>query len=135
MLGLMVSDITTGFIRYSGDTFGEGSNSESIYPTMKPGLAFEYRRHDLVGRMVASGDVKFEKLKNSAQYWLGSLSLDTHFGWELGYRDLLFGRAGFDIGRFTAGGGVDIRNITIDFAYLHHSDLDETFRVSAGYRF
>lgn len=135
MLGLMVSDITTGFIRYSGDTFGEGSNSESIYPTMKPGWAVEYRRHDLVGRMVASGDVKFEKLKNSAQYWLGSLSLDTHYGWELGYRDLLFGRAGFDIGRFTAGGGVDIRNITIDFAYLHHSELDETFRVSAGYRF
>ncbi|MFQ5453412.1 MAG: hypothetical protein ACE5D6_04415, partial [Candidatus Zixiibacteriota bacterium] len=64
-----------------------------------------------------------------------SISLDTHYGWELAYREMVFGRAGFDIGRLTAGGGVNIKNITLDFAYLHHDDLDETYRVSAGYRF
>ena len=30
---------------------------------------------------------------------------------------------------------LDIRDIVVDFAYLHHSDLDETYRVSAAYRF
>jgi len=134
-LGLMVTDITTGFIRYSGDTFGEGSNTESIYPTVKPGLMLHYTWRDFTGRYLMSGDIKFEDIKYGAQYWSGPLSLDTHFGFEISYRQLGFARAGFDIGRFTAGGGIDVHNVTVDFAYLHHSDLDETFRVSAGYRF
>ena len=134
-IGLMVSDITTGFIRYSGETFDDGSNTESIYPTVKPGLTLEKSWRDFTGRFAASGDIKFEDIMSAAQYWAGPVSLDTHYGWELGYHEMVFGRFGFDIGRFTAGGGVDVRNITIDFAFLHHSDLDETFRVSAGYRF
>ena len=134
-LGLMVTDITTGFIRYSGDTFDSGSNTESIYPTVKPGLMLSHRHRDFTGRFLMSGDIKFESLEEAAQYWSGPLSLDSHFGWELGYRDLVFGRAGFDIGRFTAGGGVNIRALTVDFAYLHQSELDATFRVSAAYRF
>lgn len=134
-LGLMVTDITTGFIRYSGETFDEGTNYESIYPTVKPGLMFEYAYGLLTGRFLASGDLKFESLKTSAMYWSGPFSIDTHYGWEVDYRGLVFGRTGLDMGRFTAGGGVDVRDITVDFAYLHHGDLDETFRVSAGYRF
>lgn len=134
-LGVMVTDITTGFIRYSGDTFDDGANSESIYPTVKPGLHLQYAHDQFTGRFVASGDIKFEDLKTAAQYFSGPISLDTHYGWEVGYRNMLFGRAGFDIGRLTAGGGVSVRDVTVDFAYLHHDDLDETFRVSAAYRF
>ena len=66
---------------------------------------------------------------------MGGISLDTHYGLEIGYKELVFGRAGFDIGRFTAGGGVDVKNITVDFAYLHDDEFDGTFRVSAGYGF
>ncbi len=143
-VGLMVTDITTGFIRYSGNTelldtsgavVAHEANTESIYPALKPGLMIEYTYSDFTGRLLASGDIRFEGIKTAAQFWSGSVSLDTHWGCELDYRGMLFGRAGFDIGRFTAGGGVDIRRITVDFAYLHHDDLDETFRVSAGYRF
>jgi hypothetical protein len=134
-LGLMITDVTTGFIRYSGSTFDSASNSESIYPTVKPGLMLEYSYREFTGRAMSSLDIKFEGIKSAAQFWSGEISLDTHWGWELGYREMLFGRAGFDIGRFTAGGGIDVRNITVDFAYLHHDDLDETYRVSAGYRF
>ena len=132
---LMVSDVTSGFIRYSGDSFEEGSHSESIYPTVKPGLMFMQPYKDFTGRFLVSGDIKFEHLEDASQYSSGSISLDTHFGWELSYKEMLFARTGFDIGRFTAGGGVDLKNITIDFAYLNHDDLDETYRVSAGYRF
>jgi hypothetical protein len=131
----MVTDITTGFIRYSRDTLAEGSNTESIYPTVKPGIMAEYTYQDFTGRFMTSGEIKFENLKYAAQYWSGPLSLDMHYGCEVGYKDAVFGRAGFDIGRFTAGGGVDIRGITVDFAYLHHDDFDATYRVSAGYRF
>ena len=133
-LGLMVTDITTGFIRYSGETFDDGANTESIYPTVKPGFMLKNSLQDFTGRFAVGGDIKFEGIKSAAQYWSGPVSLDTHFGWELGWREMVFGRFGFDIGRFTAGGGVDFKNVTVDFAYLHHSELDETFRVSAGYR-
>jgi len=126
--GLMVTDITTGFIRYSGST-------ESIYPTVKPGVTLSYQRGDFTGRLMGSGDLKFENIKTAAQYWSGPLSLDTHFGGELDYRALLFGRAGFDIGRFTAGVGVLYRKISFDFAYLNHDTFDETLRFSAGYQF
>ena len=132
--GLMVTDITSGFIRYSGKTFDGGANIESIYPTVKPGLLFEHHHYDFTGRVAVSGDLKFENLGDAAQYSTGSLSLDTHFGAEVGYLEIVFGRFGFDMGRFTAGGGINVQNITVDFAYLHHSELDETFRVSAGYR-
>ncbi|MEA2031601.1 MAG: PorV/PorQ family protein [candidate division Zixibacteria bacterium] len=134
-LGLMVTDITTGFIRYSGESFDEGSHSESIYPTVKPGIAIEYIYSDFTGRCLFSGDIKFEGLKSSAQCWSGPVSLDTHYGWEISYKEMIFGRAGFDIGRFTTGAGINIKNITIDLAYLHHSALDATWRVSAAYRF
>nr|AOR51128.1 hypothetical protein RBG1 [uncultured bacterium pAW1] len=134
-LGLTIADASTGFIRYSGKTFDSGSNSESIYPTVKPGIAFKRTYREFIGRLLWSGDIKFEDLEGAAQYWAGPLSLDAHYGLEIGWRDMVFGRAGFDIGRFTAGAGVDISKITIDVAYLHHADLDETFRVSAGYRF
>lgn len=134
-LGLTVTDFTTGFIRYSGDTFGEGSNSESIYPTVKPGFMVEYPYKEFVGRILASGDIKFENIKYGAQYWSGPLSLDTHYGLEIGYNNSLFGRAGFDIGQFSAGGGISFRQFNLDFAYLHHDDLDESYRVSAAYSF
>ena len=134
-IGLMVTDITTGFIRYSGATFDDGSNTESIYPTVKPGVSIRKSYADVTGRLLFSGDIKFEHLGPASQYWSGALSLDTHYGLEIGYKELLFGRAGFDIGRFTAGGGISIKQASLDFAYLHQSELDETFRVSAAYRF
>ena len=133
-VGLMVTDITTGFIRYSGKTFGE-ANSESIYPTVKPGVMLAKSYRDFTGRFMFSGDMKFESLKNEAQYWSGPVSLDMQYGLEVGYRELLFGRAGFDIGRFTTGVGLNIRKLTFDFAYLNDDQLDGTFRISAGYRF
>ena len=114
--------------RLATGSFGE------LEPTLKPGLTLEHRYRDFVGRFMMSGDIKFEDLEVAAQYWGGPVSLDTHYGWELGYRDILSARGGFDIGRFTAGGGVDVRNITIDFAYLHQSEFDDPFRVSAAYR-
>lgn len=143
-LGLMITDITSGVIRYSGgsevfvddtSSITTKSNVESIYPTLKPAIQIKHVYRDFTGRLLAGGDVKFENLKNSAQYWSGPISIDTHYGFELGWREMLFGRAGFDIGNFTTGGGVDFRKVTVDIAYLHHDEFDSTIRVSAGYRF
>jgi len=128
-LGLVVTDLTSGFIRYSG------GHTESISPTVKPGLLLNHTISDFTGRLAMSGDIKFEGIRGGAQFWSGDISLDTHYGLEISYKEMIFGRAGFDIGDFTGGVGIDIDNIKIDLAYLHDSDLDDTFRISAGYSF
>lgn len=133
--GLMVSDITTGFIRYSGETFDTGANSESIYPTMKPGLLLTQSFKTITGRFAFSSDIKFENIKSAAQYWSGPISFDTHYGLEIDYKNRIFTRAGFDIGNFTAGLGFLMKQFAVDVAYLHHDDLDATYRVSGSYSF
>jgi len=132
-LGLMVNDITTGFVRYSGETFGRGAYTESIYPTARPGLLLERCHNDFVGRFAFSGEIRFEDRKYSDQYWTGAVSADTHFGWEVEYRKLVSGRFGFNGGKFTAGLGVSAGRAVFDFAFQNNPDFDETYRVSAGY--
>jgi len=128
-LGLTVTDIVSGYIRYSD---GHG---ESILPTVKPALLAHHIIRDFTIRLAMSGDIKFEGIKYAAQFWSGKISLDTHWGMEVDYRNLVFGRVGYDIGNFTGGIGFNIKRITLDLAYLHNSDFDGTFRVSAGYQF
>mgnify|MGYP001564709097 FL=1 len=134
-LGIMATDVSSGFIRYSGKTFGGGAHTESIYPTLKPAFSIIKKHKDLSGQFSASGDLKFENLRGTAQYWSGSLSLDSHYGLEISWRGILFARGGFDVGRLTAGGGFDYRHVAIDFAWMHQDAFDETFSVSASYRF
>ena len=71
--GLMITDATSGFIRYTGETFGTGGYTESIYPTVKPGLMLQRSLSEVTIRMALSGDVKFEHLNEAAQYHAGSL--------------------------------------------------------------
>ncbi|MCP4705139.1 MAG: PorV/PorQ family protein [candidate division Zixibacteria bacterium] len=128
-LGLMVTDLTSGYIRFTQ------KYSESILPTVKPGVLFKHNIKDFTLRLALSGDIRFEGIKDASQFWVGDISFDSHFGGELSYKELIFGRLGSDIGKFTAGVGLNINRIKIDLAYLHNSDLDATFRISAGYRF
>lgn len=131
--GLVINDLTTGFIRYSGKTFGTGGNAESIFPTVRPAVMLEYTWREFTGRAMFTGDVKFESLKMAAQLWAGPVSMDTHYGLEIGWRSMVFGRMGFDIGRLTLGAGVAVRRFAVDFAYLHDANFDATFRVSGAY--
>ncbi len=68
--GLMISDVTSGFIRYGGgsiiepaDSGGQAtvtkSSTESIFPTVKPGLMIEKYFNEVSTRFAASDDLKF----------------------------------------------------------------------------
>ncbi len=129
MLGLSAVDITTGFIKYSN------GNTESILPTIKPAISYSRPIGNIMGRLAISGDIKFEGRRKAAQVDMGEISLDSHFGLEISYREILFGRTGLDAGDFTTGLGVRINRLTFDFNYLYNSELDETFRASAGIQF
>ncbi|MFQ5607668.1 MAG: hypothetical protein ACE5GA_06955, partial [Candidatus Zixiibacteriota bacterium] len=111
-IGLALNDISSGIIRYS-----DGS-TESITPTLRPGFMYERVFRDVTVRLLGSGDLRFEGRKQSAQYWTGDVSLDTHYGLEASYRETVFGRVGADVGDFTVGAGFIAGAFSIDAAVL-----------------
>jgi len=124
-----VTDVTSTFLAYSND------NTETISPAVKPALSCRWARRNV--SLIVSGQavIRFEGRRQTAELWQGDISADLQGGLELGYRGVAFGRIGYDQSRFTAGLGAVIKRFLIDLAYLHHSDLEETFRISLGINF
>ena len=122
---ITIKDFTTTLLAYDTGT------RESIYPTVITGLKFTRSYRDFNFILAVDGDFRFENLRESAEFWQGAMSLDTHWGLEVGYQDKIFARSGIDIGRLTLGGGLKILPFQIDFAYLKHKELDDSFRISA----
>lgn len=126
---LVVTDLTSTFLAYSND------NTETILPAIKPGLSLNYSRPDVTFLLSGQAIFRFEGRQQTAELWQDDISADFQAGLEIGYRKSAFGRMGYDQGRFTAGLGAVIGKYLIDLAYLHHEDLDESFRISAGVNF
>jgi hypothetical protein len=126
---LVVSDLTSTFLAYSNDI------TETIYPAVKPALSYRYGYRDMSFTASGQAIIRFEGRKQTAELWQEDISADFQAGFEIGYRETAFGRIGYDQGRVTAGLGAVIKRYLIDLAYLHHGDLDETFRISAGINF
>lgn len=125
--GLMIRDATTTLLSYDTGT------DESIYPTVVPGIGARKQMGDFMLVAAFDADVNFENYRETGQYWSGSISADTRFGFEAGYQDVIFGRIGSDIGRLTLGGGVSFSRIDIDIAYMQEKDIDDSFRISLLY--
>jgi hypothetical protein len=51
-------------------------------------------------------------------------------GWEY-RRDAVAFCFGSDVGNFSAGAGINLPKLQIDYAFLSHSDLGDTHRISA----
>jgi hypothetical protein len=128
-LGLTVTDFTSTLLAYNS------GSKETITPTAKFGTSYRYFYRDFSFLGAASTDLRFEGRKSSAQYYQGSISADNHYGLEIGYREKGFARAGFDAGDFTAGAGIKIAPVRVDFAFLTHPALDNRYRVSLGIEF
>lgn len=122
---MMIRDFTTTLLAYDTGT------KESIYPSVITGFRVKKQIDDFSLTLTADGDFRFENLKDNAQYHSGSISLDTHYGAELGFMNLIFARGGYDREKLTLGGGIKIFPFQVDFAYLSDNDLDDSFRVSA----
>lgn len=125
--GLMVRDATTTLLSYDTGT------DESIYPTLIPGIGASRQFGDFLLTAAIDADLKFENYRDAAQYWMGSISADSRFGFEVGYLDAVFGRIGSDVGRLTLGAGVSLSKISIDIAFMQEKDIDDSFRISLLY--
>ncbi|MFH1699337.1 MAG: hypothetical protein ABIE07_02020 [Candidatus Zixiibacteriota bacterium] len=126
---LVVTDLTSTFLAYSND------NTETIFPAVKPGMSIRLARQNMTALLTGQAILRFEGRKQNAELWQNEISADFQFGLQLGYKDIAFGRIGYDQSNLTAGLGAVIDKYIIDLAYLHHSDFDETFRISAGMNF
>lgn len=123
-LGANLMDITPTLLFYDNGT------TETITPTTKFGLGIKHEIKDFSFLFASDADIRYEGRKFSAQYWVGEISWDMHYGVEILYRKNLAARLGFDQGDFTAGAGFLIRQFGLDIAFLSHEQLDNTYRIS-----
>lgn len=123
-LGANLMDITPTLLFYDNGT------TETITPTTKFGLGVKREIKDFSFLFASDVDVRYEGRKFSAQYWVGEISWDMHYGVEILYRKNLAARLGLDQGDFTAGAGFLIRQFGLDVAFLSHDQLDNTYRIS-----
>ena len=123
-LGANLMDITPTLLFYDNGT------TETITPTTKFGLGIKREIKDFSFLFASDADIRYEGRKFSAQYWIGEISWDMHYGIEILYRKSLAGRLGFDQGDFTAGAGFLIRHFGLDVAFLSNEQLDNTYRIS-----
>ncbi len=128
-VGVTVTDFTSTLLAYNT------GRKETITPTVKLGSSYTYNYSDFTFLGAFGTDLRFEGRKAEAQYYQGSISADNHYGLEIGYLQKGFVRAGFDSGNFTAGGGIKIHPVKVDFAFLTHPALDNSYRLSLGIEF
>lgn len=121
---IVVQDITGTVLSYSYD------NKETINPTMKLGLGLNRRFGEFKGMFLVDADIHFEKRGHSAQFYQSWVSADTHFGFELSFKNVVAARVGSDIGHLTTGVGIKFSRFRVDLALLDHSDLDTSYRGS-----
>ncbi|OQY27500.1 MAG: hypothetical protein B6244_10325 [Candidatus Cloacimonetes bacterium 4572_55] len=132
-IGANIQDATTTLLLWN-----KGGERESISPTIKTGVAWIKNIGFFSGRISATFDVdtRFEgRDKAGSQYTAGTVSFDTHFGFEYFYRNALSLRFGPSAGDLSAGAGFIIDKLRFDYAFIGHNDLGDTHRVSGSIRF
>jgi len=135
--GLKLQDVTTTYLSWST------GHNEVIYPAVVPGLA--YRWHLPAARMqillASSFETRFENRGEADQWSAGAISVNSHWGLEVGFSQRVFVRGGLDSGfeaqHITAGAGLYLHPLTVDYAYAGDTlDIDEvTHRISLSVRF
>jgi len=128
--GVNVQDITTTLLAW--DT----GKRELISPTVKTGVAYPFYLSFLQTSLLfaADTDVRFENRQFASQAHMGPMSLDFHLGAEVLVRRAVALRLGSDVGHFSAGAGLRLPRLDLDYAFLSHQDLENTHRVSLRLR-
>ena len=126
-----IQDATTTYLAW--DT----KNREHILPTAKLGLAYARPVDSMDGKVIlaADADFRFENRLLADEYHVGSITADTHFGFEFVYHSVVAVRAGLAMGQLTAGAGLTLGDFGADYAFGRHEYLDSSHRVSATYAF
>ncbi len=132
--GVKFQDITTTYLSWNT---ADGTN-ETIYPVITPGFAYRapIPSWDASVTVATSLENRFDDRRGADQFWGGSYSANLKLGVEVGFRERVFLRSGFDSGfegeNLTAGAGFRLDWLVVDYAYAGDIlDIDQdTHRVS-----
>jgi hypothetical protein len=130
-VGVKVQDLTGTYIGWSTGTV------EFISPSVKLGLAYRVVAPTLNASFVvaADGDFFFEDRRQASQFWVEGVSADLHLGGEIAFQERVMVRGGVDGNweNYTAGAGLRIGMVGLDYAYLRFADdyFEGSHRVSA----
>ncbi len=126
-MGAVIHDLTSTPIVWSTGL------KEFILPNVRLGLAYTYR--SLTAS--AESEVRFENMETASTYSVGILSLDPHLGieWNIHQRiidggDFFSIRLGLDRTIPTFGAGFKTKWASIDYAFITHSVLGGSHRIS-----
>jgi hypothetical protein len=126
-LGLLAQDVTT--TRISWDT----GHRETVSPSFVVG-SYYARPFGGFGVVSVAADLALATDGRDTASQLGS-GADFRGGLEYWYDRKVALRVGTDAGELTAGTGIRWSDFGVDYAFLSHSDLDSTHRVSAQMSF
>jgi hypothetical protein len=70
----------------------------------------------------------------ASQFALGFLSMDYHLGCEINMHKAVDLYLGYDVENFTGGLSINHRNWKINYSFEQNSDLENSHRVSVGYK-
>lgn len=137
--GVKLQDITTTYLSWNTD---DGTN-ETIYPVITPGLAYNVPvpAWDASVTVASSLETHYDDRRGADQYWGGGFSANLRLGMEVGFKERVFLRGGFDSGfeteNMTAGAGFRLDMLTVDYAYAGDilDNDEETHRISISARF
>jgi hypothetical protein len=124
--GLSARDI------FTTPLFWNSGTKELIYPTLITGFSIRFSDFFLIS---SDFNLFFEGRKKVSSYYLGPISLEPHFGGEFNFTENFSLRAGLDRGYPTFGAGLNYRFISLDYAFLSHSELGSSHRLSLTGRF
>ena len=129
--GAILRDATTTQILWNTGT------SEFVAPSLRIGgaksRAFKGKRHVVTAALDIQVGFSDERL--SSQAHLGAVTFEFHPGVEYWLDRKVALRAGMEARNFAAGAGLRLGKFGVDYAYLDHSDLDSSHRVSGSYTF
>ena len=124
-IGMMLQDGTSTLIAWNG------KRKELIVPHLKTGIAYPFQIRNVRLVPAVDFDVVFENRKQSAQWRMGSVSIDSHAGLELEFFKCIAFRSGMDQGRWTLGSGIAFSVVRVDYGFMTDTELGNSQRISA----
>ncbi len=131
MLGVNLQDVTTTILAWNTGT------KELISPTLKTGVAYPFHFSLANTKLLLAADVdtRFENREFASQMSAGPVSFDFRVGGELLVYNAVALRLGRDdLGYLTAGAGLCLPRLDVDYSFMNHTDLKETHRISLRLR-
>lgn len=127
-IGLAIRDLTGSALVWTT------GRTELIPPSVILGGAWSAKLPSLHAqlRVMADFSSRFESRGQAEAIHTGALSIDPRLGAEYIISDVLALRAGLLGENVTAGAGISVSPVTLDYAFQAHEELGNTHRVSLG---